>query len=704
MSKVMEKSPSSFRTYICLAWLVFIGGLSFYLWGVSVKPGPWIGSWSVAFFDALFSLPSVLVKHPGTLWGAVVVGCASVCGRSLLSRLMREVPPWSLSFAGGMAVLSTLLVVLGSLGLFRPLPIAAITAAAGLAGLVDLIFILPKRNFHDRRQALRPLEYVLVVLSGLIVLVGLMNPTWFYDALNYHLALPRQYLISGSTDPVSWHPYSFFPSSAEMISGAGLLGGTLSAQLISGGAWLFTILALRDIAVRYVSARSGPAVIAAALATITVTNSAVLPGIDHFVLLFAVGGLFFLCGMFEKLDMDKSGLVLWITGWGIMAGGAATIKYTAWRDVLLLQTIMLTAIAFRHGRLRQTLPGLAAAALVLLPWPLRNMAVSGNPLMPMTVDGIWQGMSETAWQTFQQDAHAVNLSLSKIPDILAAPWTMVFDRWHDLVKEWGAAHFVGPLVWMGVPLFFVFGKKDRKFLLIMVYGIVALYLSVGSFKMIRFAYPAIGALLIIAGAGVHEFMAGSKKRRTARAAAAFIFAAVFVLCASVLFKTTANLTGGYAYPRLDGDKLNYVERLLRVTNAPPNALPLQVKANRQLPPDSRILLAGETRFFYLQKETVAPYFLVPHPFFELIKKTSFAHTAQRLKVFGFTHLMICVPEIERLGPRYEKTGYPLPETSRVIGFINSGHCEIILEDRERGSVLCRLRSADESALSTGPLE
>jgi hypothetical protein len=317
--------------------------------------------------------------------------------------------------------------------------------------------------------------------------------------------------------------------------------------------------------------------------------------------------------------------------------------------------------------------------------------------MPMTVDGIWQGIPEAAWQTFQQDAHAVKFSLGKVPEILAAPWNMVFDRWHDLAKEWGAAHFAGPLVWMGVPLFFLFGNKNRKFLLILVYGIVALYLSVGSFKMIRFAYPAIGALLIIAGAGVHEFMAKSKERRTARAAAAFVFAAVFVLCASVLLKTTANLTGGYAYPRLDGDKLRYVERLLRVTNAPPNALPLQVRANPRLPADSKILLAGETRFFYLKHDTTAPYFLVPHPFFELLKKTTFAHTAQRLKDFGFTHLMICVPEMERLGPRYEKTGHPLPPTSRVIGFINSGHCEIILEDRERGSVLCGLRAADGSA-------
>ncbi len=696
----MERSKSTFYIYLSLAWLAGIGALSYFLWGEAVQPGAWMGNWASAFFDALFSLPAVFQSDPGVLWGAVViVGCA-LCGRSVPARIMREDPPWSICFAAGMVILTVLFTVFGNIGLYKPVSLVVITLAAAIWGLIDILWVLPPKTFSSNKYQLRPVEFVILAVPGIVVLVSLMNPTWFYDTLNYHLALPRQYLISGFTEPVSWHPYSFFPSCAELMLGAGLIGGVLSAQVVSGGVWLFTMLALRDTAVRHFPERSGPAVLGVSLAAVTITNSAVLPGIDHFVLLFTTGGLFFLCGFFEKSDDDKQGLTGWMIGWGLMAGGAATVKYTSWLQVLLVQVIFISVLAFKHRSFRDILPGPAIAFLILLPWPLRNLAAAGNPVMPVPIDGLWKGLSDSAWQAFKQDAHAINLSFHSLPEVILAPWNMVFNEWDKLNQQWGSAHFIGPLLWMGVPLFLLAGKnKNRQQWLVFVYGIVALYLSVFSFRMVRFAYPAIGALVIIAGAGIHSLWLRSEGRRVIRVPAAIILGAVFLLCAAVMVKTTANISGGYSYPRLGCDKQKYIERLLQVRKAPPNSLPLQIRANHVLPADATILLAGETRFFYLRREAVAPYFLVPHPFFELLKHTSFSEAAIRLKSYGISHLLICIPEMERLRPQYEKIGYPPPSPQKVARFINSEYCKPVLEDRPRGSVLCRIEPGNKASSS-----
>jgi len=678
------------------AWLAGLCGISYWLWGAVLWTTPW-GLWARAFGEAAAGVPGVLL-HGGALWGLVVLAAAAVGGRSVVARLLPEGPVVALSVGVGLVGLALLGVALGSVGLYKPSVLVALVLAMLVLGCVDLF----REHRLDRLRLrspypLGPLEIAGLVFCGAIVFITALNPTLFYDALYYHLSLPRYYLFAGNTEPVAWHTLSYFPSNMEMLHGIAIAGGGgMAAQVMMAGVWFFSVLMVRSLAARFIGPEAGPWALLAALGSVTFALSALLVISDIFVLLLAAGGLYCLCGASEAAGKKEfSAFGAWLVCWGIMAGGAAGIKYTAWITVLGLQGLLvawLAARTFPRG-VRGAAAGLALALLTLLPWMLRNYLSCGNPVMPAPVDGLFAGVPAPVWAALKRDAHEVSWSLPALAANLASPWTMVFSRWQTLLSDWGEASYIGPLIWMGAPLTLLFRRELRAPRLLWVYGLAALAVSIGMIRITRYAYPGLGALAAVAGGGLAAWRMAGGERKWARYAGSAALAAAAVLCAAVLLRTSANLSDAYRFPRVSGDMARYMEYRVEKSAFEAATVPLQLAANHKLPPDAVVLLVGEARSFYLDREAVSPSFLDRNPLLDLLGRGSDESAALSLRRAGITHVLAAVPEIARLSKKYGILPFNPAVERRVREFTHGPWCRPVLEDEKAGAVICELKAA-----------
>lgn len=689
--------PGPLTVWIGVIWLLALTALSLKLWGVVLVSTHWL-YWLKAASQALLALFTLGQTLLEILWAGAVLAAAVLAGRSLLIRVLPEKPPLSLCAAAGLVLLALAAEALGSIGLYySPWLIGAVSLAL-MACLVDLLIDRRKgRSGLPAGMSLRLPEAAALLFFGGVVLISAVNPTLFYDALYYHLSLPKYYLYVGSTEPVVWHPLSCFPSNAEMLLGLALAGGSgISAQALMGGVWICAVLMIRQTGARFVSAEAGPWVLLVALCTLSFALSALMVTADPLVLLFSMGGLYCICGADHAAGRgDARAFTNWILGWAVMAGGAAGVKYTTWITVFAFQSVLVLLLSLRvPGGVWRALVALAAAALVLLPWPLRNLVSSGNPVMPVPVGDLFTGLPAPAWEALRQDAHQVRWSLETLPGNLLTPWTMVFDRWDSLAMKWGAARFIGPMIWMGAPLLLIFRRKFSFPALIAGYGLSATLLSIWMMGMIRFAFPGLGALAVVAGFGLFAVFSRSRGHLAARTAFLFVVSVSVLLCAALFMRASFNLTKAYSFPRLKGDLSAYMEYRAGINPFETGSIPVQLEANELTPEDSVFLFVGEARSFYLDRQACAPPFLSPNPLLEILRRRPPESAASALRAAGFTHVLVSFPELDRLNRQYGVLGADPRTVESLKEFVRGPWCSPIIEDESAVAVVCALEGKD----------
>jgi hypothetical protein len=690
--------PARLRLYLALGWMAGLGAYSFYLWGGSWRHGGWLRPWLQVMGEAVAGLPGLVAGRPGVLFGVVVLAAAYFCGRALLRQVLPEVPPAAMNVAAGLMLFSLVGLGLGTMGAYRRWPLVAMVLGLGGLGAVDLWGSTSLRHLRKLpANSISLAEAASLAVFGVILAVTALNPTVFYDALSYHLSLPAQYLLTGFTRPVWWQPYSYFPSNGELALGAAMAGGgPLAAQLLLAGSWLAAVLLTRALAARFTSppgTGTGMATLVM-LGMLTFALSAALVTIDLLVLLPALAGLYCLCGAEEAARFDPGRMPRWLMGWALFAAQAAGTKYTAWVLVLGPQALVAVWIGFtaRPRRMDAAAAAVIVALALLAPWPLRNYFAAGNPLMPVPLPGLFRGLAGPAWQTMQGDAHRVGLGLASLPRLFASPWTMAFTGWDEQAMSWGVAGYIGPWLWMGAPLLLLWRGRVLMPRAVWAYAIMALALALAlaSFRMTRLAYPGLGAMAVLAGAGLEFVNHESRRRPLARVIFGLITAALVLLCLSLFMRATANLSAGYRFPRLDGDLPAYLAQRAETAPAESGSIPLQLRANGVLTPEAVVLFVGETRFLYLERPVVAPSYLVKNPLLETLREQGPDEAARTMAATGVGYVLIDFPELERLArqqPHLEIT----PELIGRVRAFSRGPCEPFLADPTADAVICRLK-------------
>ena len=318
----------------------------------------------------------------------------------------------------GFASLMTLVHITGLAGLVHP----AVFGLLALAGLGAFLFHRDFRADAARLSAfLTDPALLLAVVPAAILLLAASCPPGLlwpreaagYDALEYHLQIPREWLALSAIRPLPHNVYSYLPLNLEILSLAlmSLRGGAYEAMLAIQ--WLHASFALATALLlgSWIGARTGwrGAGWAAGLAFLAVPWTLVTGS-----LAYNEAATAFLIAAAWVLLWEGGQTKRMIAAAGIVAGAAAGTKLTA--AGFGVAPMLAVWALFRdreEGATARSGRALAVLALVFVlaasaihaPYVARNAAWTGNPVFPFATRILgrahWSAAEEWRWM----DAH-----------------------------------------------------------------------------------------------------------------------------------------------------------------------------------------------------------------------------------------------------------------------------------------------------------
>ena len=319
--------------------------------------------------------------------GLLLLSLAGGLGRRILSEAHPDLlAALALQGALGLGCLSLGLLGLGVLGfLTRPTLWAAVVILViwlrkDLWGWVRQLSALRAALLQGGRTA-----GVIAALSAFIAAAALVEaiaPAAHFDALVYHLALPLDFLDSGSVHYAGGSPYWGMPLGAELLYAWAIALGAPETAAVLG--WCMGILALLGVLGigRSFGPRAGWAAVAALLCGETLAASLGWAYADWVVGLFGAALMIAL----DRWDREQTPTGAALAG--VIAGMAVGAKYTAAVGWIGAGAVLLAVGGFRRGW-RNLAAFSVAALLVVAPWLLKNLVYAGAPLFPFFGANPW---------------------------------------------------------------------------------------------------------------------------------------------------------------------------------------------------------------------------------------------------------------------------------------------------------------------------
>lgn len=334
--------------------------------------------------------------------------------------------------------LSHLLGVLGWLST----PWAWLVTGIGLAMLLTEGAKSSPQSIRARIERLRlTLPGALMVIGAVLALLMSLNPPGLlwdseyngYDALSYHLQLPREWFDNGRLAPLDHNIYSYLPSyiEAAYLHMAHMMGanlpyqhgrGLISAQLLSLGL-LIACAASIGVLTRRLAASHAPdadsqlcarlaGVLTLATPWLIVTGSLAYNELGVVLL----GTCALACAIETEISPRVRGALM-----ALMVAGACSCKPTA--IFLLAPTVAIALLAAtpRRAWLPTISIGLLVGVLTLSPWLVRNQLAAGNPVFPQLASVFGQGPWSAEQHALYASAHHFDGSLLDRLRLLALP-------------------------------------------------------------------------------------------------------------------------------------------------------------------------------------------------------------------------------------------------------------------------------------------
>lgn len=347
----------------------------------------------------------VYAGGPAAIYLLAALGYGVLIGRWLIAGDDRRLVQPAL----GLGFMLMLSLVLGELGVLTPL-VAAGTCAVGLAALVRSVVV---GGFGWLGATPRVGPGWATIPAGCIVFIAASNPPgtlWNsefggYDALSYHLELPQEWLVAGRIEPLEHNVYSYLPSAVEAAylhlaeltdaprstgpgEGYGLMAGdgwgVLSCQWLHAGMTLIACWSIGGLTL-LVARRAGldqrgqhmAASVAAGLTLATPWIVVVGSLAYNEMAMAALGAGAVACALLD-------GTRAWVRGAmvGALVGAACGAKPTAMFLIAPVAGIMVLATTPKRSWAPAILACVAAGALLLSPWLIRNVLHGGNPVFP----------------------------------------------------------------------------------------------------------------------------------------------------------------------------------------------------------------------------------------------------------------------------------------------------------------------------------
>ena len=333
------------------------------------------------------------------LWLLAAVGFGAWFLRWLPPELSKDVGPGTRLLAAiGLGIPAQLFIVsvLGTLG------VLTMTTAWGLVAIgIFLLGFAIRTSSHSLRIGpsegwLPPFTWTAAPALAVIALASLSAPGWLwqtefggYDALSYHLQLPREWFEAGRMFTPTWNVYGALPSLVEggyyhlMVLEGHMIPVALSAQFLHACFAIVTAAITGAAAGRWLGAPSMGAGFALLIGTPWVIVVGSLAYNEMAVaLMLATALLLFVPSGKPIQDSDTQGRMRIGIAAGFLAGAACAAKLTA-IGFVALPIVYLLIRRVRSIGWRDAVPlGALAGLVVLAPWLIRNFEATGNPLFP----------------------------------------------------------------------------------------------------------------------------------------------------------------------------------------------------------------------------------------------------------------------------------------------------------------------------------
>ena len=343
----------------------------------------------------------------------------------------------------GIAMLSTCVSLFGWAGLLSRLVLVLLLLVLPLPG----VFLLVRRlrcwraddQTANRQDRCGRLLLVIIPLATLGLLAAMVpaGVLWEhdgrgFDALEYHLQLPREYMEAGRIGRIDHNAYNNFPANAEMLY---LLAMVLKPDHVEGmylAQMLNYALAVALVGGVYVLLRSQGRTAAAVAALIIagpqlffVATNAYVECYMLLMFLLALGSTSVVSGSCGGFANSLSGYRRAVLA-GIYAGAACGAKYTA---IITIVPVVSLFVLYAPGvRLRRLLLLLATTLLLSCPWLIRNLIYRGNPVFPLATrqfgQANWTDEQVARWNRAHrpaEDATAWSRRASLLADELSHP-------------------------------------------------------------------------------------------------------------------------------------------------------------------------------------------------------------------------------------------------------------------------------------------
>jgi len=648
------------------------------------------------------------------IWACILWACFGF-GAAALRRLrvhadgLAEEAPFAIGL--GMGALSYLMLAVGLLGWLKVWVGVAAVAVVGALGwrhalrLPGEIIASLSSARSWRWQAAALAAFFLATFS--LSVIGALAPAAGrdYDALVYHLTIPKVYLREGGIHFIPWLSHSNFPFSMEMLYLLGLLldGQALSKLFHFACGWL-TAIAVFAFARRGWGARAGwlGAAIFVAVPVIAwelrCAYNELSFALFGFLTVYALGrwgeGR---RGEPSSASSQENGAGwLWLSA--LMCGMALATKMLAAAVVVFGVLVLLWALvreAARGRALRRAVVFTLIALAVASPWYVKSYLWTGNPVYPFfyqLFDGrYWTLARARDYTAAQKDfgfraaqrvlgATAARGSLGPpIAPLQFAllPWNLTMNaRWYFDVPQSAFESNVrywlfGPLLLALVPLLPLTGPAGARGRLALWFAVVYAGLWFVLTQNGRYLIPIVPGLSACAGASADRLLS---RGRLCGAAAAVVL--LLGLCGGLL--THWWLTQPVARVALG---LEPQDRYLTAS------LPIYrmcAYINETTPPTAKILVFGdEPRMFYLDRS----FLLGDHS--EIVTQADRASPdafLRKTRALGVTHLLLQGSFLKNVLVR--RGGL---ETA-IATLAESGRLRVVGLDSGSGSVLCRVEA------------
>lgn len=327
---------------------------------------------------------------------------------------------WSMSLLVGAALFSTVVLGVGLAGGAR----RPVLLMIGLLALASP-WCTPALVTHRSSKPLGWLAGGAMSAYGFVYLMHAWAPELSPDGMAYHVSLPTQYLRDGRVGFIVTNIYAQLSQAMEMLYLHAFAFGKHSATAIVHLAFLFVLLALmRAYAVRAgIPSAAGLLVLASPVVGIDAASA-----YNDVALAAALFAGFW---MMERWREEEDDRLLWVVG--LMAGLAFALKYTAFLALPYALLCLGRKVSLaRLGRI------IAAASVMILPWLVKNIVFTGNPVTPFAnawfPNDVFDPALEGAYRAYL-GFHADQPRLAQIP-------------YEVLVGGFGLGGLLGPVFYL----------------------------------------------------------------------------------------------------------------------------------------------------------------------------------------------------------------------------------------------------------------